>query len=255
MRLFDTHSHFDVESFDGDRDAALARAMAAGVDEQLVPAIEARSWPNLREICARTPGLHAAYGLHPLMLDAHTPQHLRELREWIGREHPVAIGECGLDYFDPALDRSHQGELFEAHIELALEFDLPLVIHARRAVEDVILALKRASGVRGIVHSFAGSPDQAETLHKLGILLGVGGPVTYPRARRLRSIVATLPIEQLVIETDSPDQPLSGRQGERNEPAHLTGVLEAVAELRGADPAEIADATTANARGLLRLRS
>jgi len=251
--LFDTHSHIDVDSFAADREAAISRAHAAGVTRQLVPAIEASTWPGLRQICAESAGLYPAYGLHPLLLEVHRPAHLRRLREWIERERPLAIGECGLDFADPALDPERQISLFSAQIELALEFDLPLVIHARRAVDAVIAALKRARGVRGVVHSFAGSPDQARALYKLGMLLGIGGPVTYPRARRLRSIVATMPIEHLVLETDSPDQPLCGRQGERNEPAHLAGVLLAVAELRGDSPGAIARETTANANALLRL--
>lgn len=253
MHLFDTHSHIDVDSYSADRAAVIARARAAGVLEQLVPAIEAETWTELRQVCAANEGLHAAYGLHPLLLEHHRPEHLTALREWIEREKPLAIGECGLDFLDPALDRDRQIALFAAHIALAREFDLPLVIHARRAVDAVIAALKRAPGVRGIVHSFAGSPDQARALHKLGFLLGIGGPVTYPRARRLRAIVASLPLEQLVLETDSPDQPLCGRQGERNEPAHVTGVLEVVAELRAESPATIVRATTANARALLGL--
>ncbi len=253
MHLFDTHSHIDVDSFGTDRDAAIARARAAGVREQLVPAIEFETWPELRRVCAANEGLYPAYGLHPLLLNAHRPEHLVRLRDWIEHERPVAIGECGLDFLDPALDRDRQVVLFAAHVRLAREFDLPLVIHARRAVDAVIAALKEMRGVRGIVHSFAGSPDQARALHKLGMLIGIGGPVTYPRARRLRSIVATLPIEQLVLETDAPDQPMCGRQGERNEPAFLTTVLDAVAQLRGAEPDDIALATTTNARSLLGL--
>jgi len=251
MELFDTHVHIDVACFDADRDAVISRARSVGVTRQLVPAIEARTWPQLRGICRDSAGLLPAYGLHPMLVDSHRPRDLVDLRTWIERERPTAIGECGLDFADPALDRARQQEIFVAHIALASEYGLPLVIHARRAVEEVILALKRHAGVRGIVHSFAGSLEQARTLHGLGMLLGIGGPVTYPRARRLRSIVACMPIEQLVLETDSPDQPLQGRQGQRNEPANLTGVLACVAELRGESPAEIARATTFNASRLL----
>ncbi len=255
MNLFDTHSHIDVDCFATDRDAAISRARAAGVKWQLVPAIEAATWPGLRDVCARHAGLHPAYGLHPLLLEAHRPIHLRELRAWIKRERPLAVGECGLDFANPALDRDRQIALFAAQLALALEFDLPVIVHARGAVDAVIAALKRARGVRGIVHSFAGSPDQARALCRLGVLLGIGGPVTYPRARRLRSIVASLPIEHLVLETDSPDQPLCGRQGVRNEPANLVGVLAVVAELRGESPEAIARETTANANAILLIRA
>ncbi len=253
MRLFDTHSHIDVDGFDEDRKDVIDRAREAGVLEQLVPAIEYATWPALRQVCSENEGLHAIYGLHPLFLSSHRPEHLERLREWIERERPLAIGECGLDFLDPGLDRDLQQALFSAHVGLGREFDLPLVIHARRAVDAVILHLKGTPGIRGIVHSFAGSADQARALHKLGILIGIGGPVTYPRARRLRSIVATMPLEQLVLETDSPDQPLCGRQGQRNEPSLLADVLASVAELRGESPEDLAAATTRNARELLRL--
>lgn len=253
LRLFDSHSHLDVPEFDGDREAVLARAHAAGVQEQLVPAVDHDSWPGLRDACAGDPGLHPAYGLHPVYLDRHRPAHLAALREWIERERPRAIGECGLDFFVEGLDPDAQRDYFVAQLELAREFDLPLVIHARRAVEEVYVTCKRIGGLRGIVHSFGGSPEQARQLAELGFLLGIGGPVTYERARRLRRLVAEAPIEWLVLETDSPDQSDAGHRGQRNEPARLVDVLQVVAQLRDEDPDAVAEATRANARRLLRL--
>ena len=252
-RLFDSHSHLDVAEFDADRDAVLARAHAAGVVEQLVPAVDHDSWSDLREACAGDPGLHAAYGLHPVYLDRHRPGHLDALRDWIERERPRAIGECGLDFFVEGLDPEAQRLYFTGQLELAREFDLPVVIHARRAVEEVYVTCKRIGGLRGIVHSFGGSPEQARQLAELGFLLGIGGPVTYERARRLRKLVAEAPIEWLVLETDSPDQPDASHRGERNEPARLVEVLRVVAGLRGEDPEQVALATWRNARRLLGL--
>ena len=253
MRLFDSHSHLDVPEFDADRQDVLARAKAAGVLDQLVPAVDHASWPGLRDACALDPGLHPAYGLHPVYLDRHRPAHLEALREWIERERPRAVGECGLDFFVEALDPEAQRMYFRGQLALARDFDLPVVVHARRAVEEVIVTCKRIGGLRGIVHSFGGSPEQARQLADLGFLVGIGGPVTYERARRLRQLVAEAPIEWLVLETDAPDQPDAGHRGERNEPARLLAVLDAVARLRGEDPAAIAEATRANARRLLRL--
>lgn len=253
MRLFDSHSHLDVPEFDGDRDAVLARARAAGVCEQLVPAVDHDSWPALREACRDDPGLYPAYGLHPVYLERHRPEHLGALREWIGRERPLAIGECGLDFFVEGLDLEWQRALFRGQLELAREFDLPLVVHARRAVEEVYVTAKRIGGVRGIVHSFGGSAEQARQLAELGFLLGIGGPVTYERARRLRRLVAECPLEWLVLETDSPDQPDASHRGQRNEPARLTEVLRVVAEIRDEEPALVAAATRSNARRLLGL--
>ena len=255
LRLFDSHSHLDVPEFDADRPQVLARAKSAGVLEQLVPAVDHASWPGLRDACAQDPGLHPAYGLHPVYLERHQPAHLQALREWIEREHPRAIGECGLDFFVEGLDADAQRMYFQGQLEMAREFDLPVVVHARRAVEEVIVTCKRIGGLRGIVHSFGGSPEQARQLADLGFLVGIGGPVTYERARRLRRLAAEAPIDWLVLETDAPDQPDASHRGQRNEPARLVDVLDVVARLRGEDPAAVAEATRANVRRLLGLPS
>lgn len=253
FELIDSHSHIDAPEFDRDRDAVLARARTAGVTAQIVPAVTAASWPGLRDLCASRPDLHPAYGLHPMFMTGHRPEHLGQLRTWLERERPVAVGECGLDYWRDEGDRDEQQRYLATQLALAREFDLPVILHARKAVDDITAALRRIGGLRGIVHSFAGSQAQAEQLWKLGFHLGIGGPVTYERAQRLRRIVAAMPIEFLLLETDSPDQPLSGHQGRRNEPALLTEVLAVVAALRDEDPATVAAATTANARRLFGL--
>lgn len=251
--LVDSHSHFDAAEFDADRPAAHARAIAAGVQAQVVPAIDAAGWPKLKAVCAQLPGLYPAYGLHPMYLDAHRPEHLTELRGWLERERPVAVGECGLDFFVEGLDAEAQQLYFDAQLRLAHEFDLPLIVHARRAVDAVIASIRRVGGLRGVVHSFSGSAEQAAQLYKLGFLLGIGGPVTYERANRLRGLVATMPLEQLLLETDAPDQPDANHRGERNEPAYLTKVLEVVAELRGMPREVVASTTSANAERLFGL--
>ena len=253
MFLVDSHSHFDAAEFDADRDAVHARARAAGVGIQVVPAVAAAGWPALKRVCDAYAGLHPAYGLHPMYLAEHRPEHLRALRGWIEREHPVAVGECGLDYFVEGLDAATQQVYFEGQLQLAREFDLPVIVHARRAVDAVIAAIRRVGGLRGVVHSFSGSAEQAAQLHRLGFLLGIGGPVTYERANRLRGIVAAMPLEQLLLETDSPDQPGAAHRGERNEPAHLVEVLDVVAELRGMTSRALAKASAANASGLFNL--
>lgn len=253
MRLVDSHSHFDAAEFDADRAAAHARAVAAGVVAQIVPAVDAAGWPELRQTCAGLPGLWPAYGLHPMYLDAHRPEHLPALRAWIERERPLAVGECGLDYFVEGLDAEAQSFYFDSQLRLAREFDLPVIVHARRAVDAVIAAIRRIGGLRGVVHSFSGSAEQAAQLHRLGFLLGIGGPVTYARANRLRKLVAGMPLEQLLLETDSPDQPGAAHRGQRNEPAHLLEVLDAIATLRKEPRDEIAAATRDNAVRLFNL--
>ena len=228
----------------------MARARAAGVGWQLVPAVSREAWPGLRAACALDPGLLPAYGLHPMFLDQHRDEHLDELADWLARERPAAVGECGLDYFVEGLDPDRQRHVFQAQLDLARDFDLPVVLHARRAVDEVITRLRRTGGLRGVVHSWSGSEEQARQLFGLGFHLGIGGPVTFERAQRLRRTVASMPLEFLLLETDAPDQPGAGHRAERNEPAYLPEVLAVVAQLRGESPEAIAAATTANARRL-----
>jgi len=250
VQLFDSHCHLDASEFDPDRSEVIARAQAAGVISQVVPAVTAASWSKLRQVCAMAPGLHAAYGLHPMFLDEHRPEHLQQLRDWVERESPCAIGECGLDFFVESLDPETQRSYFQGQLQLAREFDLPLIVHARRAVDEVILRIRRIGGLRGVVHSFSGSPEQARQLWELGFLIGLGGPLTYPRANRLRGLVTQMPLEHLLLETDAPDQPDAGIRGQRNEPARLLDILQTVAELRQQPAREIAAQTTANAQRL-----
>lgn len=251
--LVDSHSHLDADEFDPDRDQVLARARAAGVTRQIVPAVSAAGWGKLRALCAAEAGLFPAYGLHPMYLPEHSPEHLVALREWIERERPVAVGECGLDFFVENLDAARQSLFFEGQLRLARDFELPVIVHARRAVDAVMAAIRRFGPLRGVIHSFSGSADQARRLYDLGFLIGLGGPVTYERANRLRTLAAQLPIEYLLLETDAPDQPDSGHRDERNEPARLTTVRDTIAALRGMEPEAVAHATTANAERLFGL--
>jgi TatD DNase family protein len=247
MRLIDSHCHLDAPEFDVDRSAVLERARAAGVMAQVVPAVSAASFPALAALAQQEPDVHPCYGLHPMYLAEHRDEHLAEVRRFLRSERAVAVGECGLDFFVEGLDPERQRALFLAQLRIAREFELPVVLHARRAVDEVIATLRKVGGLRGVVHSYSGSEEQARRLYQLGFFLGVGGPVTYERAQRLRRVVATMPLEHLLVETDAPDQPDSAHRGERNEPAHLRSVVETIAALRGVTAREIAAATSANA--------
>lgn len=248
--LFDSHCHLDAPEFAPDRAEVLARARAAGVAEQLLPAVDFAAWPALAALCASEPGLYAAFGLHPMYLDQHRDTHLDALPNWLQRHHAVAVGECGLDFFVEGLDPDRQRVIFRRQLEIARELDLPVIVHARRAVEETIAMIRQVGGLRGVVHSWPGSEEQARQLYRLGFLLGIGGPVTFARANRLRRLVATLPLDYLLLETDAPDQPDANRRGQRNEPAFLRDILREVATLRGESETHIAEATTANARRL-----
>ena len=251
--IVDSHCHLDDPEFDRDREAVVQRARAAGVGVQIVPAIDRGTWEKTREACTIASGLYPAYGLHPLLLDKHRPEHLDELSQWLERERPKAVGECGLDYYIEGLDADTQRFYFRRQLELARDFDLPVIVHARRAFEEAITELRRLPGLRGVVHSWAGSEEQARQLFSMGFCLGLGGPVTYERAKRIRRVATSMPLEYLLLETDAPDQPDAHRRGERNEPAHLRTVLECIAGLRGIEPEALARQTSENARRLFAL--
>ncbi|MDR2872374.1 MAG: TatD family hydrolase [Xanthomonadaceae bacterium] len=253
MVLIDTHCHLDAAEFDHDRNAVVERATAMGVVSQIVPAIRMSNWRTIRVICTQYRNLFPAYGLHPIYLSEHRPEHLTQLRDWIEHDRPYAIGECGLDFFIRDLDPATQQYYLHQQLQIAREYDLPVIVHARRSVDAVIAAIRNIGRVRGVIHSFSGSPEQARQLWKLGFFVGLGGPVTYERAQRLRRLVTTMPLEQLLLETDAPDQPDATIRGQRNEPSRLPVILETIAKLRHQPMDEIASRTTANAKSLFNL--
>ena len=255
--LVDTHVHLDVDEFGADRDAVLARARSAGVSAQVLPAITRGHWTGLAELCARHRDLFPAYGLHPVYLDAHDDADVPALDAWLDAHPSQAVGEIGLDGYVEEIATGaaweRQWQLFTAQLDVALNHRLPVIIHARRALDHVLKALRQRPGSTGIIHSFSGSRQQADQALEQGFCLGFGGPVTYPRANRLRRLVGELPAAALVLETDAPDQPSISHRGERNEPAFLPEIAASVAELRGVPVTDVAALTTANARRILRL--
>ncbi|MEO6800244.1 MAG: TatD family hydrolase [Rhodanobacter sp.] len=251
--LVDSHLHLDQQPFDADRVAVIERARCAGIQRMVVPAVDLDSWAGIASLADDHAGVHPAYGLHPVYLARHQPAHLERLEAWLSGHEAVAVGEIGLDFHLSELDRDLQRFYFTAQLQLALERKLPVIVHARQALEEVSLALRRNDGLQGVVHSFSGSEQQARRLWDIGFHLGIGGPVTYERAQRLRRIVATMPIEFLLLESDAPDQSDAAHRGQRNEPARVANVLRCVAMLRGESEQHVAEATTANARRLFRL--
>ncbi|WP_435606092.1 TatD family hydrolase [Pseudomonas knackmussii] len=253
MRLIDTHNHIDFPDFDADRPALLERCRALGVERQVLLGVFRENWERVIELAEQHTELHAALGLHPIYLAQHKPEHLRDLREMLQRlaGHPklCAVGEIGLDYYVEELDREAQQALFEEQLRIAIDFELPVLLHVRRSHAAVIATLKRLRVPRrGIVHAFAGSREEAREYLKLGFRLGLGGAPTWPQANRLRKVVAELPLEAIVLETDAPDMAPAMYPGQRNSPEHLPAICEALAELRGVSAEELAAASTQNAR-------
>lgn len=253
MELTDTHCHLDVEEFDADRAAVLARARAAGVGGIVVPGVLARTWEGLWDFCAGDPGLYPALGMHPIYLDRHDAAGLRQLEDWIAGRRPVAIGEIGLDYYVAGLDRDRQQALFEAQLAIARAAGLPVILHVRKAHDAVLATLRRVRVPGGICHAFNGSLQQAGQYLELGFRLGFGGMLTYERSSKLRGLAQALPLEALVLETDAPDMTVAQHHGERNSPEYLPYCLAALAALRGESESRVAAVTTGNARAVLRL--
>ncbi|WP_223481856.1 MULTISPECIES: TatD family hydrolase [unclassified Pseudomonas] len=252
MELIDSHTHLDFPDFDEDRQALLAESRALGVRRMVVLGVYQANWQRVWDLVKSDPDLHAAFGLHPVYLDEHRPEDLRELAEWLtrlaGHRQLCAVGEIGLDYFIETLDRERQQTLFDAQLQLAADFNLPALIHVRRSHAAVIATLKRFKLKRaGIIHAFAGSKEEAREYIRLGFKLGLGGAATWPQALRMHRVLAELPLESVVLETDSPDMAPAMFPGQRNSPAHLPAICSALAAIMAISPERLAAVSTANA--------
>ncbi|NCE90444.1 TatD family hydrolase [Pseudomonas sp. L13] len=252
MELIDTHTHLDFEDFDQDRSRVLAHSRELGVRRLVVLGVYQKNWQRLWDLVQQDEGLFAAFGLHPVYLDEHRPADLLELGDWLTRLHGhrqlCAVGEIGLDYFLEQLDHERQQPLFEAQLKLAVEFKLPALLHVRRSHAAVIATLKRIRVPRGgIIHAFAGSAEEAREYIKLGFKLGLGGAATWPQAKRMHRVLAQLPLDAVVLETDAPDMAPAMYPNQRNSPQHLPQICTALAERMGISPLLLAEASTRNA--------
>lgn len=245
--LIDTHCHLDAAEFDADRVAVFDAARAAGVGGLLVPAVDAANFAKVAELAGRLPECRYALGIHPMYVAGARESDLDLLHGCLAKGGAVAVGEIGLDGFIPDGDLPRQTAFFIAQLRLAREFELPVVLHVRRA-QDQILKCLRQVGVRGgIAHAFNGSRQQAEAFIKLGFKLGFGGAMTYTGSRRIRELAASLPLSSIVLETDAPDIPPAWCVGRRNDPANLARFAQELAVLRGIDVDAVIAATGDNA--------
>lgn len=247
----DTHCHLDAAEFAPDRDAVAAAAHAAGVTRIVVPAVERGNFGVVEQLDGRYPGCHHALGIHPMYVDRAAEDDIAVLDAMLARGGAVAVGEIGLDFFVVGHDATRQEWFFVEQLKLARKYELPVLLHIRRAQDAVLKNLRRTAVPGGIAHAFNGSRQQADAFIQLGFKLGFGGAATYPRALRIREHVASLPIEAIVLETDGPDIPPEFAPRGRNEPANLPRIAAALAELRGMALDELALCTTANALAVM----
>lgn len=250
--MIDTHSHIDLPIFNNDFQRVLEGARQAGVRAQIMPGVIAGSWPRILHLAEQEDDLFAAIGLHPLYLSHHGAADLKQLHTHAMAGNLVAIGEIGLDYFHKDADRPAQQQLFEAQLDIAAEVKLPILLHVRKAHDQVQATIRRKRfSCGGIVHAFSGSMQQAENYVKLGFLISICGTVTYGRAVRVRRVAAALPLSSLVLETDSPDIPPATHHGQRNCPEYLPEIVSTLALLRRCSESTIIAASSANTSGLL----
>ena len=258
MQLIDSHCHLDFPAFDADRTAVLQRCQTLGVQQLLVAGISQQHWSRLLSTLAQYPQLYGALGLHPYFLAEHQTQHLTDLANLLDqqRHNPqlCAVGEIGLDFYLSELDPAQQNYFFEQQLILAKEFNLPVILHVRKAHAQVIAQLKRFELPRaGIVHAFNGSFEQAKEYIKLGFLLGIGGAYTWPQATRLQNTLQQLPLDSIVLETDSPDMAPSFAAKQRNTPENLPQICRQLAESLAIPATVLAEHSTANFKRLMQL--
>jgi TatD DNase family protein len=254
--LIDTHAHLYLDRFDEDRGAVLERAREAGVDTIVMPAIDVPSIEQAVQLSRTHDGLYAMTALHPSETDEATDEDFEAVADWCDDPHVVAVGESGLDYYwDRSFDARQQA-FFRRHIRLAIEKDLPLIIHNREATDDVLRILEEERDaadhperLRGILHCFVDPPAAAERAWQLGFYVGIGGIFTFSNSD-VDQHVADIPLERIVIETDSPYLAPEPHRGDRNEPAYVRHVAERLAEVKGRSLDDIARITSANARSI-----
>lgn len=253
MELVDTHVHLDDEAFDGDREAVLERAAAAGVRALVAIGSGLESSRKTAALAEHHPQVAAAVGIHPHAAGTVAPEAVRQLEPLLERARVVAIGETGLDYYRGYAPRPAQEALFRAHLALAQEAGLPVIIHCREAYPEVLAILREFLHTQVIFHAFSGSVEVAAACLDHGGHLAFGGPLTFRNARPPAEVAAAVPLEQILLETDAPLLSPEPYRGNRNEPARVRLVAERLAEIRGIDTEAVAEATTANARRVFRL--
>ncbi len=249
FELIDSHCHLDFAVFDKSRVQILERALAHNVTRFVVPSVTASRFDtvlSMRDVSSR---IAIAFGLHPCFMSAHQTSDLDLLRVYCQQYSPCAVGEIGLDFYLPDADREQQILLLTQQLAVAQACGLPVILHVRKAHSVLLEILKKMRFTQGgIVHAFSGSMEQAKEYLALGFKLGFGGTLTYEGSKRIRKLAAELPLSAIVLETDSPDMPLAGFQGQANAPERVADVLQVLAQLR-TEPLEVlAKATTDNVK-------
>ena len=247
MPIFDTHAHYDSNGFAADRDEILSALPAAGVGLVVDPGCELESSRAALALAERYPFVYAAVGIHPSDCAGTGEAEFAALRKLCGHEKVVAVGEIGLDYYwkdNPS--KEFQQTVFRRQIELAIELDLPVIVHDREAHGDSLAIVLDYPEARGVFHCFSGSPEMAEELLKRGWFLDFDGPITYKNAQKAPEVAAVTPLDRIVVETDSPYLSPAPLRGKRNDSRNLSYIIEKLAEWKGVSPEEMTRITREN---------
>jgi TatD DNase family protein len=251
--LIDTHCHLDDPQFGVDTSKVIHRARENGIEQMVCVGTDLESTQRCIELAERYSFIYAAAGVHPHFADkVFTPEHFQPLVKKAGHPRVVAIGETGLDYYKKFARPERQQELLRQHLRLSETLNKPLVIHCRDAHDDFfrILQQDRKPPVKGVMHCFSSTRENARKAMDWGLYISIAGPVTYPNAASLADVVKYIPLDRLVVETDSPYLAPQANRGQRNEPAYVRFVAEKIAELQGIAPDVVCERTTLNARAL-----
>ena len=252
MYLIDTHAHIYLPEFDTDRDDCINRAVEAGVQSILMPAIDSSTHQAMLQVEADYPNCLAMIGLHPCSVNDSFEKELEIVREYLGKRRFWAIGEIGLDFYWDKTFTDQQYQCFHAQIELALQYDLPIAIHSRNATEECIGVIQQYPELTGVFHCFSGTFEQAVSLMETSFFMGIGGVATFKNGG-LDKILEKTGIERVILETDAPYLAPVPFRGKRNEPAYTRLVAEKLASITGLGLEQVAEITTENARKLFKL--
>ena len=257
MNIIDTHCHLDAAEFDADREQALNEAIASGVSAIVIPAVTPDNFAHVAALSQQYPQCCYALGMHPMYVDNISPSDVARLSalvsETMAQENKlVAIGEIGLDFYVTKQNKETQEYFFSEQLNIAQVHDLPVILHVRGAIDDVLKHLRRTKVKGGIAHAFNGSMHQAEAFIELGFKLGFGGAMTYSRALKIRDLAKNLPLEAIVLETDAPDMPPAWLEKKaRNSPKELILIATTLADLRGIPVTQIIEITRKNSLDVL----
>lgn len=254
--LFDTHAHLDEDAFSQDVDEVIARAIASGVTGMLAVATTVESSRTTIALAARVPQVFASVGIHPNYAAQAKPGDWEAIEELASSPKVVAIGETGLDRYWDHTPFDVQLDYFRRQMDLAKRLDLPFIVHCREAEPDVVTALREAAGagqLKGIMHSFCGGRATLDAALELGLHISFAGMLTFKKNAELRELAKSVPLDRLLVETDSPYLAPQPQRGKRNEPAFVKHTAECLAEVHGKMLDEMAAITTANAKRLFGL--